>query len=152
MLTQTSTVVKAVALAALLFVILAPNDEFLYSISVKRLLSARQDPATIVSKIDDDNKAAYLATLNIGAFGTSRTWGSGLEDPDREAYVKIMSPSRGVNLGIRAGNEHYPSLCLYSMVGDDQVFDAIVLEFPSFEYRSVTYFTQYVTVAVTVDV
>jgi hypothetical protein len=47
-----------------------------------------------------------------------------------KGYVKQLSPT-ALNLGLRATQADYPSLCLHSMIGD-QVFDVIILEFCPF--------------------
>lgn len=65
--------------------------------------------------------------LRVLAFGASRTWGAGM--PDRyDAYPWLLSKNAS-NLAIRASGPEYPSLCTYSMVGEQHDYDVIVLEF-----------------------
>ena len=61
------------------------------------------------------------------AFGTSRAWGAGLRDR-HDAYPFLLSPNVS-NLAIRATGCEYPSLCTMSMVGNDNHYDVILIEY-----------------------
>jgi len=65
--------------------------------------------------------------IRYAAFGSSMTWGSNLDDREKDAYVKILS-NRGTNYGIRAGDPNYPAACTNSMI-DIEEYDVIILEF-----------------------
>jgi hypothetical protein len=67
-----------------------------------------------------------VSHLRFVAFGTSRTWGSGLKDR-YDAYPFLLSPNV-TNLAIRAADCEYPSLCTMSMV-QDGIFDVILIEY-----------------------
>lgn len=64
--------------------------------------------------------------LRYIAFGTSRTWGSGLEDR-RQAFPFLLS-EQATNLAIRAADATTPSLCTVSLV-KDAMADVILLEY-----------------------
>jgi hypothetical protein len=64
--------------------------------------------------------------LRFMAFGTSRTWGSGLKHRIW-AYPYLLSKNAS-NLAIRAADATIPSLCTVSMVGDTMA-DVILLEY-----------------------
>lgn len=94
----------------------------------RRLTTLWSDPKTSIGKTAA--RIPSFESLRIVSFGTSKTWGAGLADPDHESYTKLLSPN-AVNLGLRATPADYPSLCLHSMIGD-QAFDVIILEFSPF--------------------
>ena len=60
------------------------------------------------------------------AFGTSRTWGSGLRNRSL-AYPYLLNPN-ATNLAIRASGPEVPAMCTYSLVGDE-IYDVIVFEY-----------------------
>jgi hypothetical protein len=69
--------------------------------------------------------------IRYASFGSSCTWGSRLEDREKEAYVWRLSDldkERGRNYAIRANGPAYPALCLSTMLGEEE-FDVIILEF-----------------------
>lgn len=61
-------------------------------------------------------------------FGTSRTWGTGLETERTHAYPYMVSLST-TNLAIRGSGPQYPYLCFESMIGEDARFDFVVFEY-----------------------
>lgn len=66
--------------------------------------------------------------LRLAAFGTSRTYGSGLGLERKEkAYPYLLSKDAN-NLAIRAAGPQYPALCTYSMLGEEH-YDVIFLEY-----------------------
>ena len=75
----------------------------------------------------DTNLDHEFKNYRFIAFGTSRTWGSGLDDR-RMAYPWLLSPN-ATNLAIRAAGPEVPAMCTKSLVGDDVVYDVIILEF-----------------------
>lgn len=68
-----------------------------------------------------------LSKLRYIAFGTSVTYGSSI-DRDKEAYIKVASNGKGRNLGIRASDPSFPSICTQSMIGDE-MYDVIIVEY-----------------------
>ena len=64
--------------------------------------------------------------LRFATFGTSRTWGSGLNDRF-QAFPYLLSPHVN-NLAIRAAGPDIPSQCTATMLGDSMV-DVILLEY-----------------------
>ena len=64
--------------------------------------------------------------LRYIAFGTSRTWGSGL-DNRRQAFPFLLS-EQATNLAIRAADATTPSLCTVSLV-KNAMADVILLEY-----------------------
>ena len=75
----------------------------------------------------DPSENFDFTTLRYLTFGTSRTWGSGLDDRFKEAYPYLMSPDV-TNLAKRATGPAYPALCTQSLVGT-RLYDVIVLEY-----------------------
>merc|ERR1719410_2115303 len=71
-----------------------------------------------------DEGVTGLRYLTLGA---STTWGSALEDR-YTAYPYQLSPNVS-NLAIRACGSNYPSICTQSMVGNDNIYDVIILEY-----------------------
>jgi len=67
-----------------------------------------------------------LENLRYLIFGTSVSWGAGLENRNT-AYPYLLSKNVK-NLALRACGPNYPSVCTESMVGED-VYDVIVLEY-----------------------
>jgi len=63
--------------------------------------------------------------LRIVSLGSSRAWGTGMDDPAKESFTGLLG---GVNKAIRASNPDYPAMCMYSMIGDD-VYDVILIEY-----------------------
>ena len=60
------------------------------------------------------------------AFGSSRTWGAAIDNPEKDSYPSLMGAK---NLGIRASGPEYPALCAYSMIGDVDLYDVVVIEY-----------------------
>jgi hypothetical protein len=73
--------------------------------------------------------------LLVLSFGSSHTWGAGLEDPQNQAYPFLLGEPGGhvLNVALRATGADYPSVCLQSMIphSDWMNFDVITLEFHS---------------------
>lgn len=67
-----------------------------------------------------------ISNLRYLAFGSSMTWGSGVQDRSN-AYPYLLS-SKATNLALRATGPNYPSICTQSMVGDE-IYDVIMLEY-----------------------
>jgi len=65
------------------------------------------------------------------AFGTSTTWGHGLENIETDPYPKLISRSAD-NLAVRAAGPGVPAMCLKSMVENvnpDGAYDVVFIEF-----------------------
>jgi hypothetical protein len=60
------------------------------------------------------------------AFGSSRTWGAAIQDPEHNSFPGLMGAK---NLAIRASGPEYPALCTYSMIGDKEIYDLIIIEY-----------------------
>lgn len=84
------------------------------------------DPKTTEEKKLPSSQGLDFSNLRAVAFGSSRTWGAAIEDPDHDSYPALL---RAKNLAIRASGPEYPALCTYSMIGDDEIYDVIILEF-----------------------
>ena len=69
--------------------------------------------------------------LRILTLGGSNTWGEGLEDPESQAYPYLLSSQvhNAAQKGVDANSATIASLCTQSIVGSDEVYDVIVLEF-----------------------
>jgi len=63
--------------------------------------------------------------LRILSLGSSRAWGTGMDDPAKESFTGLLG---GTNKAIRASNPDYPAMCMYSMIGED-VYDVILIEY-----------------------
>jgi len=69
--------------------------------------------------------------IRYAAFGSSCTWGAGLDHREEEAYIWRLSDfdqDRGKNYAIRATGPNYVAACMSSMIGEEE-FDVIVLEY-----------------------
>ena len=66
-------------------------------------------------------------SLRVAAFGSSNTWGAGL-DNRFEAYPYLLSPEVDNFASFSAG-PNYASVCTQTLVGDDEMYDVILLEF-----------------------
>ncbi len=56
----------------------------------RRLTASWSDPKTTVGKFDSGSANKQLIeSLRIVAFGTSKTWGAGLKDPEHEVSLQI---------------------------------------------------------------
>jgi hypothetical protein len=74
------------------------------------------------------NSTSKLDDLRLVAFGTSRTYGSGLGLERKEKAFPYLLSTNASNLAIRAAGPQYPALCTYSMLGEEQ-YDVILLEY-----------------------
>eukprot|EP00957_Ditylum_brightwellii_P003491 264387-Ditylum_brightwellii.AAC.1 len=91
-----------------------------------------------ISRGDIKNEGSWVSSqrrisreIGFAAFGTSITWGHGVENPETDVYPKLLSLSAD-NLAIRATGPAVPALCLKSMVdkaNPDAVYDVVFLEF-----------------------
>jgi hypothetical protein len=73
----------------------------------------------------NENDNDIFTNLRIATFGSSRTWGSGIQNPERDSFPSLLGAK---NLAIRASGPEYPAVCTYSMVGDE-IYDVIVMEY-----------------------
>jgi hypothetical protein len=132
-------------LGALIVVVLVINGSFQldssFTLKIQQIRVGRHlllstalssDPKSIQPKRSAaEVTAAKYGQLRFLFFGTSRTYGSLLEDTSN-AFPHLVAPSNGFNLGIPGGTAHYPSMCTYSMthpVENGDAFDVIVLEY-----------------------
>jgi hypothetical protein len=101
------------------------------------------DPKTVVVKTEAEQTVwryplapeTLKRRLLVLSFGSSHTWGAGLEDPQNQAYPFLLGEPGGhvLNVALRATGADYPSVCLQSMIphSDWMNFDVITLEFHS---------------------
>jgi len=75
--------------------------------------------------LQSSNKSSSVVYRMV-AFGSSRTYGSNIDFPERKAYPALLGAK---NLGIRASGPAYPAMCTYSMLGGTEVYDVFILEF-----------------------
>jgi hypothetical protein len=81
---------------------------------------ASTDPKTVSEKYDRHN-------LRYLVFGSSISWGAAIDDRSK-AFPYLLSPNV-TNLALRANGPNYPSVCTETMVGEDSVYDVIILEY-----------------------
>mmetsp|Transcript_28681 Transcript_28681/g.40544 ORF Transcript_28681/g.40544 Transcript_28681/m.40544 type:complete len:450 (+) Transcript_28681:39-1388(+) len=65
--------------------------------------------------------------LRVAVFGSSNAWGAGLSDRFK-AYPYKLSPEVDNYADFSAG-PNYPGVCTETLVGDDEMYDVIVLDF-----------------------
>jgi len=65
--------------------------------------------------------------LRVAAFGSSNTWGAGLASRF-DAYPYLLSPEVD-NYASFAAGPNYQSVCTNTVVGDDNMYDVILLEY-----------------------
>ena len=93
------------------------------------MLASKTLIETQPSKFRRNLQDVVIPTTNqyrIVAFGSSRTWGAAIDNPKQDAYPALMGAK---NLAIRASGPEYPALCTYSLVGDDEIYDVVVIEY-----------------------
>lgn len=94
--------------------------------------NAEQDSTKLVLRrakenLDGSLDGKNLAKPRVAAFGSSMTWGAGLEDR-YDAYPYLVS--RDVNnYAMFSGGPNYPAVCTQSIIGDDKMYDVILLEY-----------------------
>ena len=110
---------KAVLLLLLLFAFTTAT------VTATDLLRGRSDPKTVEKKSND---------LRYLFFGTSRTFGSFLPDM-KERFSYLMSPD-STNVAIPGGQSPYPARCCYTMVGESEIYDVIVLEWSAVFFKT----------------
>lgn len=103
------------SLATILAVIFVPRDEHSPRMLMHPLSSNKH------SQPQQEDSIRYLT------FGSSSTWGEGLEEPQHQAYPWLLSP--GVhNVAARVGGISLSAICTQSIVGDN-IYDVITIEF-----------------------
>jgi hypothetical protein len=102
-------------IASFLAVTFIPRDEHSPRILMHPLSSIKH------SQPQDEASIRYLT------FGSSSTWGEGLEHPHEQAYPWQLSPQVH-NVAARVGGISLSAICTQSIVGEG-VYDVIVLEF-----------------------
>lgn len=89
------------------------------------IISSAYNPNDIMAPED-------LSQLRYVTFGSSHTWGAGVNREDGytryDAYPYLLSPNV-TNLGIRAYNLEYPALCVNSMIKDN-IYDVAIIMYP----------------------
>jgi hypothetical protein len=80
------------------------------------------DPKTVVVKTEAEETVwryplapeTLKRRLLVLSFGSSHTWGAGLKDPSRQAYLFLLGEPGGhvINVALRATGADYPSVCL----------------------------------------
>lgn len=66
-------------------------------------------------------------TLRVAAFGSSNMWGAGLEN--RFDALPYLLSDEVDNYAMFSGGPNYPAVCTETIVGDDDVYDVIFLEY-----------------------
>jgi len=66
-------------------------------------------------------------TLRVAAFGSSNMWGAGLEN--RFDALPYLVSNEVDNYAMFSAGPNYPSVCTQTIVGDDDVYDVIFLEY-----------------------
>lgn len=114
----------------------------------RMLMNLANDPKTVITKDDPESDARSRRSSARGnilrngtesrvpmrflSFGTSQTWGAGLENRELEAYPFLLDPYAR-NAAIRATGPEYPSMCLNSLMDsngvDNTIYDVVTLEF-----------------------
>jgi len=92
-------------------------------LSIPTLYLHDRDDATVVPP----EQRKKPSTIRYAAWGSSVTWGSGLEQRETSAYPWVLSQD-ATNFAIRAGGPQFPAACTSTMTGTG-VFDVIVLEY-----------------------
>mmetsp|Transcript_1843 Transcript_1843/g.2579 ORF Transcript_1843/g.2579 Transcript_1843/m.2579 type:complete len:450 (-) Transcript_1843:142-1491(-) len=72
-------------------------------------------------------KEDHSPSWRILTLGSSVTWGAGMVSR-YNAYPYLLSPNV-TNLALRAQGPSYPAICAQSMIGNDAIYDLIILEF-----------------------
>lgn len=80
-----------------------------------------------IDTVSISNTNNDVSELRYVVFGTSVSWGSGLEDRNN-SFPYLLSPNVK-NLALRACGPNYPSVCTQSMVGNEDIYDVVVLEY-----------------------
>jgi hypothetical protein len=103
----------------------------------RRLVVASADVASSSTLLERDVASSSYNELRYLTFGSSNTWGAGLEEPTVEAYPYLLS-TRVHNAGIKASrtsgsndnssNAVLAAACTQSIV-QDAVYDVVVLEY-----------------------
>jgi hypothetical protein len=76
-------------------------------------------------------KAIEPDQIRYISFGSSSTWGEGLQDPLTASYPYRLSP-QAHNAASRVGGSAMSAACTQSIVGDS-VYDAVTIEFSEFD-------------------
>jgi hypothetical protein len=76
-------------------------------------------------------KAIEPDQIRYISFGSSSTWGEGLQDPLTASYPYRLSP-QAHNAASRVGGSAMSAACTQSIVGDS-VYDAVTIEFTEFD-------------------
>jgi len=74
------------------------------------------------------NKHNDFEHLRILAFGTSRTFGVGVNH-QHKAFPSLISRNNTKNVAMKASGPQYSALCTQTMVGDDGLYDVILFEY-----------------------
>ncbi|CAB9498017.1 expressed unknown protein [Seminavis robusta] len=101
-------------LASLLALTNVPRDEHSPRMLMHPLSSIKH------SQPQDETSIRYLT------FGSSSTWGEGLDDPHTQAYPWRLSPTVH-NVAARVGGISLSAICTQSIVGEG-IYDVIVME------------------------
>jgi hypothetical protein len=77
-------------------------------------------------------EAAEPEQIRYISFGSSSTWGEGLQDPLTASYPYRLSPQAN-NAASRVGGSAISAACTQSVVGNS-VYDVVTIEFTEFDY------------------
>lgn len=116
--------IAILSLATILAVLFVPRDE--------------HSPRAMLHPLAHVKRAAPqpLDSIRYLTFGSASTWGEGLEGPQQQAYPWLLS-STAHNVAARVGGLALSAICTQSIVGDDKVYDVIVVEFKDDDKDSV---------------
>ncbi|KAI2496285.1 hypothetical protein MHU86_18242 [Fragilaria crotonensis] len=107
-------------------VLLSVVDMPLHSAQTRTLESDRRAQREFM----DQNSRALVkgrGTFRVAAFGSSNMWGAGLEN--RFDALPYLLSNEVDNYAMFSAGPNYPSVCTQTIVGDDDVYDVIFLEY-----------------------
>jgi len=110
-----AALIGMLSLATILAVLFVPRDEHSPRMLMHPLSSIKH------SQPQQEDSTRYLT------FGSSSTWGEGLDEPQGEAYPWLLSNSVH-NVAARVGGISLSAICTQSIVGDG-IYDVITIEF-----------------------
>jgi len=153
---QRRTAGKVLSILIVTFLLIIGNIDHSPSNHQHRRTSASQPFIPISSYTNknlDDDETKYIKhpekiipiadrknddEIRYASFGSSCSWGAGLDNREEEVYVWKLSnkdQERGKNHAIRANGPAFPAACVSSIIGEDE-YDVIVLEFWMRSYDS----------------
>lgn len=123
-----AALIMMLSLATILAVLFVPRDEHSPRMLMHPLSSIKH------SQPQQEDSVRYLT------FGSSSTWGEGLEEPQHQAYPWLLSPSVH-NVAARVGGISLSAICTQSIVGGG-IYDVITIEFMDSDAEGVVQLAQ----------